>query len=85
VFSEKHSRDEFLIKVAECFRVKGILSVTMSPNSEYDLPTKRKISIDEAGNQAWEMVRSDLIELSLRSKRPLNGIVEVSALVKSGA
>jgi hypothetical protein len=83
VFFEKHDRDHFLEKVKKRFCSKHVLSVTVSPNPTYDLPKKRKIGVDEAGNQAWDMVRSELIGLS-RCLKGAYGSVEVNALVKYG-
>jgi hypothetical protein len=83
VFSEKHSRDRFFEKVRKRFRSDDVLSVTIRPNSTYNLPKERKIGIDEAGRQAWDMMRFDSIALS-RCVEESYGSVEVSARVQYG-
>jgi hypothetical protein len=82
-FSEEDDRARFVEKVGKRFRTKDILSVTIFPHSTYGLPKKRKIGVDQAGNQAWEITRSDLVDLS-RCLKEAYGSVEVNALVKYG-
>ena len=57
MFSEEQNRTQFLQKIAELFPDDEMGPVTISLHLMFDLPRKRKIGEDQAGDRSWELVR----------------------------